>query len=277
MVTAIITTYCREIDIIDRAVRSIKNQTYPEIELLIVDDNDPSSQYSIDLVKYCQENSIKYLSQGENKGACSARNYGIENASGKYIAFLDDDDEWLPDKIMMQVQAIEMDETIGLVYCGGYIYNESDGSKTDYFNVATFKDVVTFEDMLYLDYVGSTSQPLIRKECFDAVGGFWTEQPARQDYEMWIRISKQFKIVGIKEKLFNHYIHNGEQISKSSDKSYRGFLNIYNRYKADYNKKENFPAYKNMINRLYFWSKGVKPLVNIKYGVMKLLLMIRSM
>ena len=273
MVSAIITTFQRDIDIIDRSVNSIQNQTYKDIEIIIVDDNDFNSNYSIILKKYCKEKNIKYCSQNKNMGACSARNYGILNSSGDYIAFLDDDDEWMPGKIEKQVNIIEKDSDVGVVFCTGII-KFFDGNIQDYYNKSDFKESVQFQDLLYKDYVGSTSHPLIRKECFEKVGGFWIDQPARQDYEMWIRISQYYKIVGIKEDLFYHYIHEGEQISKNTVKSFNGYENIYKRYRKYY--KNNSKADKQMINCLYALSKKKFLIKNLYYGFKKFIYMIKE-
>jgi len=235
-VTAIITSYKRDTEIVERAVNSILDQTFSDIEILIVDDNVPDSSYSADLKKLCEEKNIVYLTQNANKGACSARNYGIKHASGDYIGFLDDDDEWLPEKIEKQLAVFSKDPDVGLVYCRGNIVNEETRKVTSIYNENNIKTDLSFQELLGKDYIGSTSQPLVRKECFENVGGFWEEQPARQDYEMWLRISQKYKIFGIKDILFNHNMHEGEQISRSSEKSFRGYKNILERYSDAYDK-----------------------------------------
>lgn len=235
-VTAIITSYKRDVKIVERAVNSVLNQTFSDIEILVVDDNVPDSEYSAELKKLCENKNITYLTQRANKGACSARNYGIKYGLGDYIGFLDDDDEWLPKKIETQLGVFEKNPNVGLVYCRGNIVNEEKHKVTAIYNQDNIKTNLSFQDLLTKDYVGSTSQPLVKKECFETVGGFWEEQPARQDYEMWLRISQQYQIYGIQDILFNHNMHEGEQISRSFDKSYRGYKNIFDRYKDSYDK-----------------------------------------
>lgn len=234
-VTAIITSYKRDIKIVERAVNSILKQTFSDIETIIVDDNNTDSTYSAELKELCEEKKILYLTQGSNRGACSARNYGIKHATGGYVGFLDDDDEWLPEKIEKQLACFEKNPNVGLVYCRGNTVNEETHEVIGIYNENNIRSNVTFQDLLTKDYVGSTSQPLVKKECFEKVGNFWEEQPARQDYEMWIRISRKYQICGIQDILFNHNMHEGEQISRSFDKSYRGYKNILERYKDSYN------------------------------------------
>ena len=246
-VTAVITSYKRDINIVERAVDSVLSQTFSDIETIVVDDNEKGSDYSSELKELCDRKNIRYLTQGGNMGACSARNYGINNASGEFIAFLDDDDEWLPEKIEKQLAVWDDDPDVGMVYCQGNIIDEESHRNLGTYNKDNIRRSLSFQDMLTKDYVGSTSQPIIKKECFDSVGGFWEKQPARQDYEMWIRISKKYSICGIDEILFNHNMHPGEQISRNYDKSYCGYINIMKRYKKAY---DRFPKAKRNVVRI---------------------------
>ena len=237
-VTGVITTYKRDAEVVEKAIKSMLSQTYPLKEIIVVDDNFDDSEFCAPLKEMCSKYDIvKYIKQDGNKGACAARNLGIENATGEFVAFLDDDDKWLPEKIEKQINIFNnVTENVGIVYCGGVIKNLNTNEEKDYYNIKKIKDDLKFEDFLAFDYVGSTSNPLIQKKVFDDVGGFWEEQPARQDYEMWIRISQKYKIIGIPYKLFIHTIHNGEQISRSSKRAYIGYKNIYKRYIQFYKK-----------------------------------------
>ena len=275
-VTAIVTTYHREPNIIEGALHSILKQTYPVQEILLIDDNEDDSQLSARVQEMCSRyRSVRYIKQDGNQGACAARNLGISQANGEFIGFLDDDDRWLPEKIEKQVKAFEEnDDTLGLVFCSGIVVNEQTGEQSAYYNHGLKKDV-SFEDLIVRDYVGSTSNPLIRKRCFDEVGGFWTEQPARQDYEMWLRISTKFRLLGLEGQYFIYTLHPGEQITKDDRKSYIGFRNIYKRHKNGYVK--NPRARIDMLNViircrdritpeiLLFWLE--REWVQIRYGL----------
>ena len=248
-VSGIITTYHREPSIVEKAINSMIKQTYPMYEIIVVDDNEDYSLFSVGIKKLCKELNVIYIKQNGNQGACCARNLGISNCDGDFIGFLDDDDEWLPNKIEKQLEIFETDDAIGLVFCQGVIKHIETGQIEDYYNTANFISKVTFNDLLCGDRIGSTSQSLIRKECFCKVGGFWEKQPARQDYEMWIRISQHFLVYGTPDKLFVHNMHDGEQISKNTKKSYWGYKNIYEMYKKYY--KRNSIAKYHIITFLY--------------------------
>ena len=236
-VTAIITTYQRDAKTVERALNSVLEQSYPIAEILIVDDNPDDSPRCREIQTLCRHHpSVIYIKQGGNQGACAARNLGIRNSTGEFIGFLDDDDTWLPDKIQLQIQAFEDNEdSLGMVFCSGFQVDEMTGEKTDYYNCKSSR-TVSLEKLLGFDLVGTTSNPLIRRKCFDRVGGFWEEQPARQDYEMWLRIAKEYQIVGIEGRHFVYTLHSDDQITKDLQKSYTGFRNIYVRHKEDYKK-----------------------------------------
>lgn len=232
--SVIITTYGRKFDSIERSICSVKNQTYKNIETILVDDNPPNCEYR----KSVQEGirtypEIVYVQHEKNRGAQAARNTGVKVASGEIVAFLDDDDEWFPEKIAKQMELVK--PNVGLVYCRGFRINKDTGEIKPYDNERNFKTEVTFNDLLYGDYIGTTTQAMIPKEVIENVGYFDLKQPARQDYEMWIRISKRYRCVGVDESLFKHYIHAGEQISKNREKAIKGMVNIYNKYRLDYN------------------------------------------
>ena len=270
-VTGVITTFGRNVNVVEKAIVSMESQTYQMHEIILVDDNQNNSPLCIELKKMCSIHPmVKYVKQDGNKGACAARNLGIENASGEFIGFLDDDDEWLPEKIETQINAFDScDTSLGLVSVSGYIFDEKTGAKSNYFNYDSFKSDPSFEDMLFRDWVGSTSQPLIRSLCFNKVGMFSLDQPARQDYEMWIRISRDFKIKCIRDRLFIHYYHDGEQISKNTEKAQKGYMNIYEWYRKDYKKN---PAAEIEITRNIVGKRGNKSRFRyLKYYVIRII------
>lgn len=268
-VSVIITTYCRSVDIVERAICSVVNQTYPIYELALIDDNIDGASICTELKKMADRyDAVTYVKQNGNQGACAARNLGIKLTEGEYVAFLDDDDEWLPNKIEVQINSFHRSDTnVGLVSCAGYVKNATTQEESDYYNIDYCKDSISFDDMLVWDCVGSTSQPLIKRDCFNKVGVFWIDQPARQDYEMWIRISKEYVIKGIEDRLFIHYYHDGEQISKNQIKAYVGLNNIYRRYRNNF--KTNKVAMRSLVNRMYHTIDWSYPFKKFKWGWLK--------
>lgn len=237
MVSVIITTYKRDIQLLNIAIESVLNQTYSDIEIILVDDNGRGTSYQIEnSIKFLNNKRVKYVVNEINEGAQYSRNIGILNSSGEYVAFLDDDDLWDKNKIKCQLEYFNNPE-IGMVFCEGYIFeNDNLSDVRTYQPHPVFDKIITLEMLLEKDYIGTTSQALVKKECFAGVGLFDPEMPARQDYEMWIRIATKYSIIGSPKSLFYHRIHAGEQISKNYDKNFNGNYRIFCKYRSEYNK-----------------------------------------
>ncbi|MGN0612571.1 MAG: glycosyltransferase family 2 protein, partial [Porcipelethomonas sp.] len=173
MVSCIITTYKREVSILKRAVDSIVNQTYKDIEIIIVNDAPAEAELREEIRQMLDEYDmdIRYIVHDVNKGACAARNTGIKESSGEYIAFLDDDDEWLPEKIEKQIGAFKKsDSKTALVYCGRVTVNDTTGTIEE--RKAEFHEGFVFDLLIMRNFIGSTSYPLLRTDVLREVGGF---------------------------------------------------------------------------------------------------------
>ena len=128
LVTAIIPAYNRA-SLIKRAISSVQNQGISKIEIIVVDDG--STDKTVDVVKKCQADDprIKLIAHETNKGEAGARNTGVQNANGTYIAFLDSDDEWLPNTLQKQVTALESANDSIIAVIGKVIQVSSDGTE----------------------------------------------------------------------------------------------------------------------------------------------------
>ena len=244
LLSVIITTYKRDIKIIDRAIKSVRNQTYPFIEIILVDDNLNKETISVDIKNLCEREGVVYIKQFGNMGSCAARNLGVANSCGEYIAFLDDDDTWESEKCKKQISYLS--KGYGLVFSKGIKIDETfKPPKTKpYGNADGFIQTPDFKDLLIKNRIGTTSQIMVTRQCFFSIGGFDTSFPARQDYDFCLRASKKYRIIGIDEPLFCHYIHSGQQLSKDPVITLEGYLLLYKKYKEDY--KKNMLAYTNI-------------------------------
>lgn len=194
LVSAIITTHNRQ-DLLLRAVKSVLDQTYHNIELIVVDD--ASDEKADELLKEFNLQYI-YIPKEDSKGGNHARNIGILSAKGEYIALLDDDDYWLPTKIEKQVALIE-EKKCGLVYCGRIKERHQDGKRS------TSLDIKNMEGDLkkgVLQTVPTTSSSmLINKKFLIEHGMFDEELKFWQDYELLIRLSKYTHFYRVPEAL----------------------------------------------------------------------------
>ena len=216
LVSVIITTYGRAEDLIFEAINSVRNQTYKNIEIIVVDDNGLGTEHQkLNEEMFLREKDIKYIPNIKNSGAQVSRNVGILESKGEYVACLDDDDMWMPDKIEKQVALMES-ENLGLVYCNGYRFynNDLNDKKLYQFNFISDQEL-DFITELRSDRIGSTSIPLMRKDCLAQTGLFDVDMPARQDYEMWLRFCRYYRVKGINEPLFYYRYHGGDRITKS--------------------------------------------------------------
>lgn len=238
-VSAIITTYKRDWDIVMCAIESIKRQTVPVYEIILVDDNDANSMLSKEIRNFLKKDypSVKYVSMGMNSGVSAARNRGILESSGDIIGFLDDDDEWKKNKLEIMLPLFEKEENVGLVFGTGRVVDTFSGREYYNWQWEVFKERPTYEIMLENDYIGSTSSPLIKKQVLDDVGMFRTKnQPAVEDYELWIRIAHKYNIIGTRDVVFLKHTDNMEHVSGSMNRLFQGFKNIYLINKPDYDK-----------------------------------------
>lgn len=251
LVSAVVSTYNRPVEIVLRAVKSIKQQTYENIEIIVVNDCPTNLELVQELGSRLEalDNRIQYIVHETNRGACAARNTGLAKAKGKYIAFLDDDDEWMPDKIEKQVS--EMSDGIGLVYCDSIrIY----GDKTFAYRQGR-PGRKPIEKILKYNYIGGTSFPLMNTEYLRNEGGFDENIPSCQDYDVWIRMISKYGIKYIEQPLGYYYLSNDSTFKKNNKKYVQGNEYLLGKYKALF---ERYPSsYIYHINNMAYNGKYV--------------------
>lgn len=221
LVTVVITTYKRPLNILKRAVQSVLLQTYQNKEIIIVDDSpvDYNGREAIKNYFSAIKNNIVYIQHSHSQGACVARNTGLALAKGKYIGYLDDDDEWKEYKIEKQIKRFSNDN-IALVYCGAEIFNDSDNRLV--VCKKKFYSGNVFNKLIRNNFIGSTSFPLIRTECLRRIGGFDSMMQSAQDYDVWLRLSEFYEISYTEAVCVRYHVHAGEQISSNHQKRISG-------------------------------------------------------
>ncbi len=231
LISVIITTYKRPVEILDRAVRSVLEQDYPNLELIVINDS-PEEKALVEqvrerLLSYADKR-IRYFVQETNGGACKARNDGLKQAAGDFVAFLDDDDAWLPQKLTRQMAGFTS-ERVGAVTCDFLDAGRCTG-KTRVMRMESKKGSVV-ESLLWGNCVGGCSEPLIRASVFEHVGTFDESLPASQDYDLWMRIAKSYEIAFVHEPLVKRY-YSEDSITGNFDKKMKGFK-IFQRKNED--------------------------------------------
>lgn len=224
LVTAVVTTHNR-LSLLPRALDSVAGQTYPNIEIIVVDDGS-DEEVSAVVDAYRAGHSVQLLRNAVPQGACRARNQGIQAARGTFVAGLDDDDQWHPQRIEKMLKK----------YSEKYAFVTSDIKMMYQKGTPTWqkKAIITLGDLLYSNYVGN--QGLIKKEYLSAVGGFDETLEAAQDYDLWIRLTEKFgPVLNIQEPLQKVFLeHGGQRISNPRDQL-RGYLAFYQKHKGKMN------------------------------------------
>jgi len=235
MISAIITTFNRG-DLLRNAIQSILDQSYKNIEIIVVDDASNNDNELI--IKQFQKNIIFYKFN-KNMGGNICRNKGVELASSRFIAFLDDDDTWNEYKIEEQLNILKK-TNCDMVYTGKNIIEldknlERIKSRYSYINPAEKENLK--KSIMKSNFIGSTSSIMISKDIFLKVNGFDVNMPAQQDYEFYIRIIfANAKVIGIDKPLLNYFIYNNiDAISKNHKKNILATIiiikkNYYNNY-----------------------------------------------
>ena len=201
-ISVVIPTYNRS-ELLNNSIKSVLSQTFGDFELIVIDDCSTDNTPSV-LGSFLDER-LKVIRNNRNMGISAVRNIGVTSSQGKYIAFLDDDDEWQPDKLEKQMNIMENGPvSLGCVYSGSLIIG-ADGGEAVRSSVPIHRNRVLKE--LLLENFITTSTVLIKKSCFDKAGLFDEEIPYGEDYDMWIRIAEDFDYDFAPEPLTKYCIH----------------------------------------------------------------------
>ena len=267
MVSCIIPTYKR-CDTLKRAIESVINQTYKNIEVIIVDDNEFNNEYSKEVQKIISEFAmnpkVRYVQQKIHKNGAVARNIGIKIARGEYIAFLDDDDEWTLDKIEKQIRILKDNKDIDVVTCLWTSYtNGREGNKCKIYetNDVQFK-------ILLREISICTPTIIIKKECIKKFGGFDEKLLRHQDLQFLIDAANFSEFKLLPEYLVK--INTDSKINRPNTEAIinvkKDFFESINDTFEKYNSKE-----KNRIKNAHYFEiifvalKEKKIMVAIKY------------
>lgn len=193
-VSVIIPTYNRA-NLIGRAIRSVLNQTYQDLELLVIDDG--STDGTDDVVRGFADPRIHYLRRDSNGGASAARNTGIRRAKGRYMAFLDSDDEWLPEKLERQIPLFQdSPHHPGVTYTACYWVDQAG-------TVTVERPTVRGDIFLQLAMRAFLAWPsiIIKREVLAEVGLFDESLPLAEDRDLLIRLAKNTSFDGLDDPL----------------------------------------------------------------------------
>ncbi|MGF1524073.1 MAG: glycosyltransferase family 2 protein [Leptolyngbyaceae cyanobacterium] len=208
LISVIIPAYNAE-RTLGEAIASVMQQTHPNWELIVVDDG--STDNSRQVVHGFQDDRIRLLT-GANRGVAIARNRGIEQAQGDYLAFLDADDIWMPDKLAAQLAALQTQPEAALAYSWcDYIDNAGrwlcPGKRSIVQDDA-------YEQLLIANFLENASTPLIRRSALAAVGGFDPTLRCSQDRDLYLRLAARYPFVTVPQVQVHYRMSEGAMSSR---------------------------------------------------------------
>ncbi|MER3524277.1 MAG: glycosyl transferase family 2 [Ignavibacteria bacterium] len=190
LVSVIIPAYNAE-RFVERTLRSVIGQTYPNMEILVVDDGSTDDTSQI-VQSFCRQDSRVVLLRKENGGVATARNLGFQKSNGELITPLESDDVWYPEKLTEQVKLMQnFEASVGMVYCWSRIIDEDDRPIVDITH--RYEGNVAAELMLS-NFLGKGSCALIRRECFDVAGLYNGDTTPCEEWDMYLRVAERYNV-----------------------------------------------------------------------------------
>lgn len=197
------------------SIESVLNQTYQDVELVVVNDGSTDETRAV-AASFGER--IRYL-EHENQGLCASRNKAIEATDSRYLAFLDADDQWHPDKLARQIPLLEADEDVGLVHTDGFVLTEQGmGERILARAEPAGLSGKLFERLLMGNPILGPSV-VVRRSCLEKVGLFDEHLGGCGDWDLWLRICRRWKAVYVPEPLL-YYRRHASSVSMSEDHDY---------------------------------------------------------
>ncbi|MDX1901540.1 MAG: glycosyltransferase family A protein [Gammaproteobacteria bacterium] len=207
-ISAIITTFNR-CHYLKKAIESVLSQTYQDFELLILDNS--STDQTETVVNQFNDQRIRYIKHPQ-LNISQTRNLGVKESRGEFIAFLDDDDMWLPNKLTDEYELFNASsKQVALVY-GGFVRIDSNDKPfyrhQPYLQGKVLKSLLLLED----DFTGSASNPMLRKSAVLVLGGFDEAVKTGEDWEFYLRLAEQYEVALIPQPVVNVRHHHGARL-----------------------------------------------------------------
>jgi glycosyltransferase involved in cell wall biosynthesis len=280
-VSVVIPTYDRA-HFLDDAIRSVLAQTFDDFELIIVDDG--STDNTREVVNSFEDSRIKYIYQ-ENRGVSAAYNSGILASSSEFIAFLDSDDLWLPQKLELQVKLLDSRPDVALVCSDGYIFdNRTNSTLGRFWRGVPFGYRVDpqrasrepLKEMLFWGCFITESLVMVRREVFNEVGGYDESLRDHVDWDMYVRVCQRFAIETIDTPLAKKRKHEAN-LSSNFDLLYKGAEIVLNKAIHSYSLKPDELSIlrRRLARTLFRYGRGLVERGRIAQGRKKLLASIK--
>jgi glycosyltransferase involved in cell wall biosynthesis len=225
LVSVILSTRNR-VDLLRGAVASVLGQSEPDLELIVVDDasSDDTERYLASLS--AEDARVRVVRNPVPKGGAGARNEGMSLSRGKWIAFLDDDDEWMPTKLRRQLEMLHANGSAVACSCA-YVRRLPSGWST----VVTVPSNARLEDLLIENRLGGASLCICSSVVLKSIGGFDERFRSAQDHDLWVRLIQVGTVVVCDESLVIYGAHGGRRVTNDQQAQYAGARRFYFKYR----------------------------------------------
>ncbi|MGD6831743.1 glycosyltransferase family A protein [Sutcliffiella halmapala] len=239
------------------ALKSINEQTVKPDEVIVVIDGE-NKRTELFLESFQSPYKIITVKIEKSRGACYARNLGATRASGNILMFLDDDDNWEPDKIKDQLMVFTENPDVGLVYSGKLVVYNTNRNKVIR-KIPAIASGNLYPKILEDNYIGTTSSVALKKSVFEKAGGFDDNLPAMQDYDLWIRCCRITKVAHDNKYNVRYTISKkaNTQISGRSENHHKALKYLFEKYNEILKGNENHLKRRFMSSRFLHCSKAV--------------------
>lgn len=229
-ISVIIVTYNRP-EMLKGAIQSVLDQTYQDFELLVIDNGVDVPAKNI--VDSFGDERIRYIANDKNTDCAGGKNIGIKNVRGEFIAILDDDDTWFPEKLQLQMDAFKKYPEAG--FCFTAVHQVFDGREADSVVPDGLSD---YYERTLSHFSGFLSVTLmIKKSVIDDIGLMDESFPSHTDIEWVIRIARKYKGIGINKTLVRVDSVGHSQMGKNMDRRIKGRNMILDKYKEEFKKR----------------------------------------
>lgn len=208
LISVIIPAYNAERTILE-TIESVQQQTFSDFELIVI--NDGSTDRTLERLDTVEDPRLQIFSYS-NGGLPVARNRGISHATGEFIAFLDADDLWTPDKLELQLAALQHRPEAGVAY--SWTYFMDDQGKSFHVGEPIFFEGNVYAKLLVSNFIASGSNPLIRRQAIESVGEFDSTLRAAEDWDYWLRLAPRWPFVIVPKPQIFYRLSSGAMSSK---------------------------------------------------------------